>query len=264
MAKNVQTVEEKLRALYDLQIIDSRIYKIRIIRGELPLEVEDLEDEIVGLETRLNNYKEEGKEIERQISEKKNAIVEAEGLIKKYTEQQNNVRNNREFDSLNKEIEFQGLEIQLSKKRIKEAQAALEQKTEVIATAQAKLDERKKDLEAKKGELDEIIAETQREEEILQEQSDKAQAQIEDRLLKAYLRIRNASKNGLAVVPIEREASAGSFITIPPQKQLDVAARKKIIVDEHSGRILVDKELADEEVARIEKLLESELKKSAK
>lgn len=225
------------------------------------MEVEDLEDEIAGLETRLNNYQKEYEGLEQQVSEKKNAIAEAESLMKKYAEQQNNVRNNREYDSLNKEIEFQGLEIQLCKKRIKEFQAQMEQKKEVIDVAKEKLEGRKKDLDAKKGELDEIIAETKREEEILEDKSEKAKKDIEDRLLKAYTRIREASKNGLAVVPIEREASAGSFITIPPQKQLDVAARKKIIVDEHSGRILVDKELADEETERIEKQLEKELKK---
>ncbi len=261
MAKKAQNVEEKLRALYDLQLIDSRVDKIRIIRGELPLEVEDLEDEIAGLQTRLNNYQEEYKGLEAQISDKKNSIKDSEGLMKKYAEQQNNVRNNREFDSLNKEIEFQGLEIQLSKKRIKEFEVQLDQKKEVIDVAAAKLAERNNDLEAKKSELDEIVAETQREEEILMAKSVEAQEQIEERLLKAYSRIRNSSKNGLAVVPIERQASAGSFITIPPQKQLDVAARKKIIVDEHSGRILVDKELADEEMERIEKMLVSELKK---
>lgn len=262
MAKKAQNVEEKLRALYDLQVIDSRVDKIRIIRGELPLEVEDLEDEIAGLQTRLNNYQAEYKGLEDQIAEKKNAIKDAEALMKKYAEQQNNVRNNREFESLNKEIEFQGLEIQLCKKRIKEFEAAMDQKKEVIDVAAAKLEERSNDLEAKKSELEEIVAETKREEEILMEKSKEAQQQIEDRLLKAYTRIREASKNGLAVVPIEREASAGSFITIPPQKQLDVAARKKIIVDEHSGRILVDKELADEEMERIEKMLQSELKKA--
>lgn len=259
--KKSQTVEDKLRALYDLQIIDSRIDKIRIIRGELPLEVEDLEDEIAGLQTRLNNYTSEYEELESKIADKNNAIAEAESLMKKYAEQQNNVRNNREFESLNKEIEYQGLEIQLCKKRINEFQAQMEQKKEIIDAAQDKLNGRQKDLDLKKSELDEIIKETKREEEILAKQSEKAQKNIEDRLLKAYSRIREASKNGLAVVPIERSASAGSFITIPPQTQLDVAARKKIIVDEHSGRILVDKELANEEVEKIEKLLEKELKK---
>lgn len=264
MAKKKATVEDKLRALYALQVIDSRIDNIRIIRGELPLEVEDLEDEIEGLETRLQKVEDEMAEIEKQISDKKNAIKESEGLIKKYEEQQKNVRNNREFDSLNKEIEYQGLEIQLAEKRIKESQAAKANKQEVLDAAKEKLDDRKKDLELKKEELDEIVEENKREEEILVKKSEDAQKSIDDRLLKAYHRIRGASRNGLAVVPIDRDASAGSFITIPPQKQLDVAARKKIIVDEHSGRLLVDKELAEEETERIEKMLAKELKKASK
>lgn len=263
MAKQVQTVEDKLRALYDLQLIDSRIDRIRIIRGELPLEVEDLEDELAGLQTRLNNLEEEVKETDRQIAEKKIGIQDSEALVKKYTEQQSKVRNNREYDSLNKEIEYQGLEVQLHKKRIKEFGAIKEQKAQLLSEAKAKFEERSKDLEIKKSELDEIVAETQREEEILVELAAKMRENIEDRLLHGYDRIRGASKNGLAVVPIEREASAGSFIKIPPQRQLDVSARKKIIVDEHSGRIIVDKELADEEVARIEKVITDELKKVA-
>jgi predicted nucleic acid-binding Zn-ribbon protein len=263
MAKQVQTVEDKLRAIYDLQLIDSKIDRIRIIRGELPLEVEDLEDEIAGLQTRLTNLEEEAKEIDRQIAEKKNGILDAEGLVKKYTEQQNKVRNNREYDSLNKEIEYQGLEIQLHKKRIKEFGVIKEQKALLLGEAKAKFEERMKDLEIKKSELDEIVAETQREEEILVELASVMREKIEERLLHGYDRIRGASKNGLAVVPIEREASAGSFIKIPPQRQLDVSARKKIIVDEHSGRIIVDKELADEEIERIEKLINNELKKVA-
>jgi predicted nucleic acid-binding Zn-ribbon protein len=201
-------------------------------------------------------------EIEKQISDKKNAIKDSEALIEKYEEQQKNVRNNREFDSLNKEIEYQGLEIQLAEKRIKESQAAKANKQEVLDAAKEKLDDRQKDLELKKEELDEIVEETKREEEILVKSSEEAQKSIDDRLLKAYHRIRGASRNGLGVVPIDRDASAGSFITIPPQKQLDVAARKKIIVDEHSGRLLVDKELAEEETERIDKMLAKELKKA--
>lgn len=255
------TAEEKLRALFDLQVIDSKIDKIRIVRGELPLEVQDLEDEVEGLETRIANYDSEIADLENQIAEKKNSIEESKAAIKKYEGQQANVRNNREFDSLNKEIEYQGLEVQLAEKKIKEISAQKEQKMEVVNLSKEKLGERKADLDAKKGELDEIIAETQREEEILIKKSEEMQGNIEERLVKAYYRIRNGSKNGLAVVPIDREASAGSFIKIPPQKQLDVAARKKIIVDEHSGRILVDKELAEEETAKIDKLLTKELKK---
>lgn len=255
------TPEEKLRALFDLQVIDSMIDKIRIVRGELPLEVEDLEDEVEGLTTRIANFDSEIADLEQLITDKKNGIEESKAAIKKYESQQSNVRNNREFDSLSKEIEFQGLEVQLADKKIKEISAQKEQKLEIVGHSKEKLVERAADLEAKKGELDEIIEETKREEEILLKKSDEMQGMIEERLVKAYHRIRNGSKNGLAVVPIDREASAGSFIKIPPQKQLDVAARKKIIVDEHSGRILVDKELAEEETLKIEKLVSKELKK---
>lgn len=260
MSKVASTPEQKLRALYDLQIIDSRVDQIRIVRGELPLEVQDLEDEVQGLETRLNKIEEEVQSFDTEISNKKNAIEESKALVKKYTEQQNNVRNNREFDSLTKEIEFQELEIQLSEKKIKEFTFQKESKVEKVEASKKKLEDVKEELNIKKNELDDIIGETKKEEEILLSQSEEFGKKIEDRLLQAYKRIRNASRNGLAVVPIDREASAGSFIKIPPQRQLDVAARKKIIVDEHSGRILVDKELAEEEIKKIEKMLEKALK----
>jgi len=171
------------------------------------------------------------------------------------------VRNNREYDSLNKEIEFQSLEIQICEKRIKEFKAGIENKKEVLETANGNLENRKADLDAKKKELDEIISETQKEEEFLLKKSEDAKSKVEERLLIAYSRIREASKNGLAVVPIDREASGGSFIQIPPQKQLDIAARKKIIVDEHSGRILVDMELANEQTEAMNKLIANEIKK---
>ncbi|MCH2197720.1 MAG: hypothetical protein MK081_02980 [Flavobacteriales bacterium] len=264
MAKKVTTAEDKLRSLYALQVIDSKIDKIRIIRGELPLEVQDLEDEIEGLRTRVAKVQEELDDIDQHISDRRNKIAESKDLIKKYEEQQNNVRNNREYDSLSKEIEFQGLEIQLCEKKIKEHNAQKVHKQEVIDGAKEKLEGREGDLEAKKSELDEIIAETKLEEEILVQKSDAMKKKIEERLVTAYERIRGASKNGLAVVPIEREASAGSFIKIPPQKQIDVAARKKIIVDEHSGRILVDMELAEEEREKMDKLVVKEMKKIAK
>ena len=259
--KNSGTVEEKLRSLYDLQIIDSRIDQIRIVRGELPLEVQDLEDEIAGMNARLDKYRVEIEGLDGQIADKKNTIEEAKTAIKKYEGQQSKVRNNREFDSLNKEIEFQQLEIQLSEKRIKEYTLSKEQKQEVIGNSDDSFSELKNDLDIKKGELGEIIEETKKEEEYLVKKSEVLEENIEDRLLKAYKRIRNSSKNGLAVVSIDREASAGSFIKIPPQKQLDVAARKKLIVDEHSGRILVDKVLAEEQVEKMEKALAKELKK---
>jgi len=260
MSKKLTTAEDKLRALYSLQVIDSKIDRIRIIRGELPLEVQDLEDEIEGLRTRVGKIQEEMDGIDKSISDRRHQIDESKSLIKKYEEQQSNVRNNREYDSLNKEIEFQGLEIQLCEKKITELSAQKVQKQEVLESSQLKLTERDGDLVVKKTELEEIVSETRAEEEVLTGKAAEMKQELESRLVHAYERIRSASKNGLAVVPIEREASAGSFIKIPPQRQLDIAARKKIIVDEHSGRILVDKELADEERERVEKMIVTELK----
>lgn len=259
MAKEV-TVEEKLRALYDLQLIDSRIDKIRNIRGELPLEVEDLEDEISGLSTRVDKLKVDIEELEHEVGAKKNLIKESEEKIKKYEAQQKNVRNNREFDALSKEMEFQELEIQLAEKRIKEFKAKIDTKKESIAVADEKLTERKSHLDFKKGELDNILKETQDEEDALLKESAKQQKVIEERLLKAYTRLRNSARNGLGVVPVERGASGGSFFTIPPQRQLEIAARKKIITDEHSGRILVDPDLAKEEEEKMEKFFTSKRK----
>lgn len=235
-----QTIGEKLTNLYELQQIDSGIDKIRTIRGELPLEVEDLEDEVAGLETRLGKLKEELQELETSISDRKNMIKDANAAIKKYTEQQKNVRNNREFDSLSKEIEFQGLEIELSEKKINEAKVKIEHKMEIINTSKEKLAERQADLDLKRKELEEISAETEKDEEKLIKKSEKARKNIEDRLLTAYDRLRNNSKNGLAVVSIERDACGGCFNKIPPQRQLDIKAHKKLIVCEHCGRILVE------------------------
>lgn len=234
-------VEDKLKALFELQAIDSEIDKIRILRGELPLEVRDLEDEIEGLQTRVKNFEDEIKNLQSMVSEKKNAIKDSQALIKKYEEQQSKVRNNREFDSLSKEIEFQNLEIQLSEKRIKEYNEQLSDKKLIIEDSKDILDEKKGDLELKKTELEEIISETQKDEEKLLSRSDDFENIIEDRLIKAYKRIRDNARNGLAVVSVERDACGGCFNKIPPQKQLDVASKKKIIVCEHCGRILVDK-----------------------
>jgi predicted nucleic acid-binding Zn-ribbon protein len=239
------TVEQKLIALYKLQLTDSQIDKIRIVRGELPLEVQDLEDEIAGLETRVNNYKSEIDSMNKQISDKNNAIKDSENMIKKYESQQMNVRNNREYDSLSKEIEFQHLEIQLSEKRIKEFSQKLELINEEIAKANAELDERKGDLEIKKAELTDIVAETEKEETDLIDNSHENQKLIEDRLLTAYKRIRKNARNGLAVVQIERDACGGCFNTIPPQHQMDIRMHKKIIVCEYCGRILVDSEIVN-------------------
>ena len=238
--KTEVTIEKKLIALYSLQQIDSQIDKIRIIRGELPLEVQDLEDEIAGLETRIDNYIQETVVLERSVSDKKNAIKDSQVLIKKYEDQQQNVRNNREYDSLTKEIEYQNLEIQLSEKRIKEFQATLDQKQEEIERYQKQLQDRKNDIEIKRNELDDIIAETEKEEQDLITNSEENRKYIEERLLTAYTRIRKNARNGLAVVQIERDACGGCFNKIPPQHQLDIRMHKKIIVCEYCGRILVD------------------------
>ena len=254
MATKELNVEEKLRALYDLQLIDSRIDEIRNVRGELPLEVEDLEDEVAGLSTRLEKLKTDLDSIDEQIKVKKGAIEEHKEAIKKYSSQQKEVRNNREFNSLTKEVEFQELEIQLAEKHIREMKASIEHKKEVISQSKEKLEAKSSHLKHKKSELDAIMSETEKEEKFLTEKSEEYQAQIEERLLNAYKRIRSSVRNGLAVVSIERGASAGSFFTIPPQTQMEIASRKKIITDEHSGRILVDMALAEEEKEKMEQL----------
>jgi predicted nucleic acid-binding Zn-ribbon protein len=248
------TVEEKLRALYDLQLIDARIDEIRNVRGELPLEVEDLEDEVAGMNKRMEKLNLELETIEDSIKAKKNQIEESKELIKKYTKQQDNVRNNREYNSLSKEVEFQELEIQLAEKHIKEFKVQIEQKNLTIEETKERLAAREEHLKHKQGELDEILKETEKEEQALIKESQKFEKKIEERLIKAYKRIRSNVKNGLAVVAVERGASGGSFFTIPPQVQMEIASRKKIITDEHSGRILVDPSLADEEKEKMEKL----------
>ena len=239
-------VEDRLRALYNLQLVASEIDKIKTLRGELPLEVQDLEDDIAGLETRLGNLREEVVALEKNIQKKHNEITDSEALIKKYEEQQKNVRNNREFDSLSKEIEYQNLEIELYNKKIKEFNVQVEEKKVLIKESEGTLDERKSDLETKKSELDEIISDTQKEEEGLYKKLEKTQNLIEDRLLMAYKRIRSNARNGLAVVPVQRDACGGCFNQIPPQRQLDIKSRKKIIVCEYCGRILVDDEIIKE------------------
>ncbi len=245
-AETELTIEEKLRALYSLQLVDSEIDKIRTLRGELPLEVQDLEDEVEGLETRIGNLRNELSELEKSIVGKNNEITASQALIKKYEEQQNNVRNNREYDSLSKEIEFQTLEIELCNKKIREFTAQVEEKKEVMAEAQTSLDERKRDLEGKKAELEDITRDTQKEEETLIERSEELQTRIEERLLTAYKRIRTNARNGLAVVSVQRDACGGCFNQIPPQRQLDIRSRKKIIVCEYCGRILVDDDIVQE------------------
>ncbi|MBE9481859.1 MAG: hypothetical protein IMY69_09215 [Bacteroidetes bacterium] len=239
------TIEKKLIALYTLQQIDSQTDKIRIIRGELPLEVQDLEDEIAGLETRIDNYIKELELLKQSIAEKENSIIDSKALIKKYEDQQMKVRNNREYDSLSKEIEFQSLEIQLSEKRIKEFNFKCNAIKEDIENSQQILKERKDDLEIKKSELADIVTETEKEEKQLIKKSEENQKFIEERLLTAYKRIRKNARNGLAVVQIERDACGGCFNKIPPQHQLDIRMHKKIIVCEYCGRILVDQNIVD-------------------
>lgn len=241
------TIEEKLRALFSLQLVDSEIDKIRTLRGELPLEVQDLEDDVAGLETRIGNLKGELAELEKSMAGKTNEITNSQALIKKYEEQQNNVRNNREYDSLSKEIEFQTLEIELCNKKIREFTAQISDKKEVMAEAQNALDERQRDLDGKKSELDDITRDTQKEEEQLDVKSEDLQTKIEERLLTAYKRIRSNARNGLAVVSVQRDACGGCFNQIPPQRQLDIRSRKKIIVCEYCGRILVDDEIVKEQ-----------------
>ena len=237
-------VEDKLQSLFDLQTVDSETDKIKILRGELPLEVQDLEDEIAGLETRIQNLQEDIKKLESSVSTKRNEIANSESLIKKYESQQMNVRNNREYDSLSKEIEFQSLEIELCNKRIKEYSEEIDEKKKAIEEAERVFNERGSDLEHKKKELEDIIAETKKEEQQLINKSEEIRKTIEPRLLHAYTRIRKNARNGLAVVPIERDACGGCFNKIPPQRQADIKSRKKIIVCEYCGRILIDPKMA--------------------
>ncbi len=253
--KQEVSVEEKLRALYNLQLIDSRIDEIKSVQGELPLEIEDLESEIGGLSTRIEKLNQDITSFETEIANRKNSIEESKELVKKYTEQQKSVRNNREFDSLTKEAEFQELEIQLAEKRIKEAYAKIEQKKEVVAKTNENLANQQSHLDHKKSELEAILKETENEQNSLKELSDKMSEKIDNHLLVAYKRIRNNVKNGLAVVAIERGAAGGSYFTIPPQVQIEIAGRKKITIDEYSGRILVDAALAEEEKEKLAALL---------
>ena len=238
------TVEERLKALYELQTLLSEIDRIKTIRGELPLEVQDLEDEIAGLETRIQKYKAEVDDLRAQTVKKKHDIEQAKALIDKYTEQQNNVRNNREFDFLSKEIEFQNLEIELAEKRIREFSAQSEQKAKDIVAANETLTDRQHILGDKKSELDEIVSETKQDEERIREKAKKLEAKIDPRLLTAFKRIRKSARNGLGIVYIQRNACGGCFNRIPPQRQMEIKMHKKIIVCEYCGRIMIDPELA--------------------
>jgi predicted nucleic acid-binding Zn-ribbon protein len=239
-----QTVEQKLKALYELQTIHTKIDKIRQVRGELPMEVADLEDDVAGLETRIQKIKAELDDLEDDIVTRKNLIKDAQANTKKYEAQLNEVKNNREYDAISKEIEIQGLDIQVSEKKIREFGFEIASKTAIYEKALADLEARKSDLDAKKDELGTITAETQKEENELTTLADKATVNIEERLLIAYNRLRQNAKNGLAVVTIQRDSCSGCFNQIPPQRQSDIRQRKKIIVCEHCGRILVDEQMA--------------------
>lgn len=242
-----QTVEQKLQALWSLQAIHSKIDKIRQVRGELPIEVADLEDEIAGLETRLEKIRVELDDLEDSIVKRKNMIKDAQAAIKKYEGQLNEVKNNREYDAISKEIEIQGLEIQVCEKRIKEAEFEIKNKTEAYDKAQENLEFAKTELEGKKQELDTISSETQIEEETLLKKAETAAEDNEERLLKVYNKLRGSYRNGLAVVSIERDSCSGCHNKIPPQLQSEIRQRKKLIICEHCGRILVDEELAAED-----------------
>ena len=241
------SVEEKLKALYDLQCVDSEIDQLRVVRGELPVEIHDLEDEIVRLETRLEKFEEEKSTLKADQKAKKLAIKNSDELIVRYKKQLENIKNNREFTSLTKELEFQELEIQLSEKKINEIKAKVLMKEELISSTAQNLNENKEDLEGKKSELAEITAETEKEEKVLIKKSKSSRKKIDDRLLSSYERIRGSVRNGLALVSVDRDACGGCFNKIPPQRQLDIKLHKKVIVCEHCGRILIDSNILSEQ-----------------
>ncbi len=237
-------VEEKLKSLYALQSMLSEIDKIRIQRGELPLEIQDEEDEIGRLSTRIERMQNEMQELKREVSERKNKILNAQASIERYEEQLKVVRNNREYDALTKEIEFQQLDVELNQKKITEAEETLEQRAEDVSNCSSEVVDRRTQLDIKKSELEEIIAETRVEEDKLRESAKATEMNIEPRLLSAFKRIRKNSRNGLGIVYVQRDACGGCFNKIPPQRQLDIRMRKKIIVCEYCGRIMIDPELA--------------------
>ncbi len=242
------SIEEKLRNLYKLQTMLSEIDKIKTLRGELPLEVQDLEDEIEGLSTRIEKIQGEVADLNDEVAGRKSDIAASKASVEKYSQQLDNVRNNREYEALSKEIEYQNLDVELNEKRIREAYAAIEHANEEIVRCTNQMEDRRADLDVKKSELDEIISETRTEEEKLREKAKNLEATIDPRLLQAFKRIRKNSRNGLGVVYVQRDACGGCFNKIPPQRQLDIRMRKKIIVCEYCGRIMIDPELAGVEV----------------
>ena len=238
------TVEEKLETLYKLQTTLSAIDEKRALRGELPLEVQDLEDEIAGLTTRMEKIKDEIEDFQQAVTQKKAEIAAAQISVKKYNEQLDDVQNNREYDTLKKEIEFQTLEIELCNKKIREAATKVEERKSDLKRAEEQIDDRKQALEEKKNELDEIIEETRAEEERLRDKAKDLEMKVEPRLLTSFKRIRKNARNGLGIVYVQRDACGGCFNKIPPQRQLDIKMHKKIIVCEYCGRIMIDPELA--------------------
>ena len=238
------TVEEKLETLYKLQTTLSAIDEKRALRGELPLEVQDLEDEIAGLTTRVEKIKDEIEDFQQAVTQKKAEIAAAQISVKKYNEQLDDVQNNREYDTLKKEIEFQTLEIELRNKKIREAATKVEERKSDLKRAEEQIDDRKQALEEKKNELDEIIEETRAEEERLRDKAKDLEMKVEPRLLTSFKRIRKNARNGLGIVYVQRDACGGCFNKIPPQRQLDIKMHKKIIVCEYCGRIMIDPELA--------------------
>ena len=255
------TVEEKLKTLYQLQSALSAIDEKRALRGELPLEVQDLEDEIAGLTTRVEKIQNEISEFERAITQKKGEIVDAEASVARYKAQLDEVKNNREYDTLSKEIEFQSLEIELCNKKIREANARIQEKKNELQANDEVIAERQGDLEMKKSELEEIMTETRAEEDKLKEKVKDLESKIETRLLTSFKRIRKNARNGLGIVYVQRDACGGCFNKIPPQRQLDIKMHKKVIVCEYCGRILIDPELAG---VKIEKTVAPEEKKTGR
>ncbi len=241
------SVEEKLKALYDLQCVDSEIDQLRIVRGELPVEIQDLEDEVARLQSRLDKFEEEKKSLKEDLKSRKDSMKNSSELIARYKIQLENIKNNREFTSLTKEVEFQELEMELSEKKINEIKAKTLMKNEVISQSSESLLEHKEDLEAKISELSAITAETEKEEATLLKKSDVSQKKIDNRLLQSYIRIRGSVRNGLALVSVDRDACGGCFNKIPPQRQLEIKLHKKVIVCEHCGRILIDSNILSDQ-----------------
>ena len=240
------TVSQKLEALSSLQEVDSNLDELKKVRGALPDEVMDLEDEIAGLETRIHNFDKEVKDLEKKIADHRTGIKDSEKLIKKYEEQQMNVRNNREYDAITKEIELQQLEIQIFEKKIKEAYIAIDEKKERAGSTQEVVDTRLSDLQNKKDELEQIINESEEEEKKLLKERENAAKKVDERIFKSYERIRTNVRNGLAVVPVKRGACGGCFNVVPPQKQAEIREKKKLIVCEHCGRIFSHVEWVEE------------------